>query len=232
MKSYIIRLEESKHSCEIASECYSQARKMRLDVKYFKGINGLDAASHYEQTGLKPARKLKKNKPGVIGCFFSHYYLWKRCIEFNEPLVILEHDGYMLRPIPDNICDSFTDVLKLDNLNPYSKLYNDQIEQELNLPLTIQKYHNPLSKDLTTKIFKGTGNYFMGAYAYILKPSGATKLIDFVHTHGHVTADQQLGDLVLDTNVTIPSLARLHPFYCIDDRIKVTSLTKNLEDNI
>jgi glycosyl transferase family 25 len=30
--------------------------------------------------------------PGEVGCFASHYSLWRRCVEKNEPLVVLEDD--------------------------------------------------------------------------------------------------------------------------------------------
>lgn len=31
-------------------------------------------------------------RPGVIGCFYSHYTLWKKCLELNEPIFIFEDD--------------------------------------------------------------------------------------------------------------------------------------------
>jgi GR25 family glycosyltransferase involved in LPS biosynthesis len=150
------------------------------------------------------------------------------CLQTNTPLVILEHDGYMLKPLPNNILDTFEDVLKLDRLDPYSKSYNKVLEQESDLPFTIEKYINLENKN-PNKI--GTGNYFKGAYAYIIKPAGAKKLIDHINKNGHVPADQQIGDWVVDTRTTIPSVARLHPFYAIGSNIKTASLTKNLKEN-
>lgn len=34
----------------------------------------------------------KTLRPGVLGCFYSHYRLWKKCIELNEPIFIFEDD--------------------------------------------------------------------------------------------------------------------------------------------
>jgi hypothetical protein len=34
----------------------------------------------------------KMRRPGVVGCFYSHYGLWKRCVELNEPIMIFEDD--------------------------------------------------------------------------------------------------------------------------------------------
>lgn len=34
----------------------------------------------------------KLSRPGVIGCFYSHYGLWKKCIDLKEPIMIFEDD--------------------------------------------------------------------------------------------------------------------------------------------
>ena len=34
----------------------------------------------------------KFSRPGVIGCFYSHYRLWKKCVELGEPIMIFEDD--------------------------------------------------------------------------------------------------------------------------------------------
>lgn len=226
MKTYIIRLEENSHSCEMAKDCYNQAKHHGLDAEYFKAVHGKDTALHYEKTGVLAKKKMKKGRLGVLGCFFSHFYLWLTCIELDEPLIVLEHDGFIIKPITDDILHEFDDVLKLDRLDPYSKSYNKNLKKEEDLELEIQKYTN-LNPKNPDKI--GTGNYFKGAYAYIIKPSGAKKLVEHIKEHGHVTADQQIGDWVVDTKTTVPSLARLHPWYSIGNNINTGSLTQNLE---
>lgn len=229
IECFIIRLEENKHSCQMAQDCFNQAVYHGLQPTFFKAINGNDAAIHYNKTNIVPKHKMKKGRPGVIGCFFSHYYLWLECINSNVPFVILEHDGYILKSFGENILNTFDDVLKLDRLDPYSSSYNKCLNMEVDLPLVIEKYTNLTNKN-PDKI--GTGNYFKGAYAYIIKPSGAKKLIKHIKQHGHVPADQQIGDWIVDTRTTIPSLARLHPFYSVGTNIKTASLTKNLgKDN-
>jgi GR25 family glycosyltransferase involved in LPS biosynthesis len=230
MKTFIIRLKDNEHSCEVAKDCYDQAKMFDLDVEYFDAINGHDAEKHYAATGIKKAKKFKKNRAGVMGCFFSHYYLWQHCIEIDEPIVILEHDGYFLDYLPDNILDTFTDVLKLDNCDPFQSHYGKDIEASKNKVLSVIKYYNLEAKSTITKSFPGTGNYFKGAYSYMLKPSGARKLINFIKEHGHLPADQQIGDAVLDTRVTTKTLARLHPLYSVGTNIKKLSLTSNGEN--
>lgn len=229
MKCYIIRLKENEHSCNMAKECKDQAAKYGIKAEYFAAINGNNSKQYYESTGIRPAKKFKKNRPGVLGCFFSHYFLWEKCVQLNEPIIILEHDGYILKPISDSLLEQFDHVLKLDRLDPYSKNYNNNLNQEINTELSVEKYFNKSAKKTSNKIYKGSGNYFKGAYAYIIKPEGALKLIDHINQYGHLPADQQIGDNIVQTKTTVPSLARLHPWYSIGSNINKGSLTKNLK---
>lgn len=40
----------------------------------------------------------KMSRPGVIGCFYSHYSLWRKCVELGEPIMIFEDDVKFYRP--------------------------------------------------------------------------------------------------------------------------------------
>jgi GR25 family glycosyltransferase involved in LPS biosynthesis len=39
----------------------------------------------------------KLSLPGVIGCFYSHYNLWRKCVDLNEPIMIFEDDVKFFR---------------------------------------------------------------------------------------------------------------------------------------
>ena len=224
MKSFIIRLKNNSISEKYAAECVTQATTFGIDVDYFDAINGLEYPSHLEKLKIVPRYKFKKGRAGVFGCFLSHYYLWKKCIEDNVPYLILEHDGYFIKPLPNDILDRFSDVLKLDELDPYSKSYNVQIENKKHHLITFKKYYNPTAKFLEKN---QTGNYMRGAYGYIIKPHAAKKVIDWIVVNGFVPADQQIGDALVDIQVVAPSIVRLHPDYY--NRIGELSLTGNPE---
>jgi hypothetical protein len=103
--------------------------------------------------------------------------------------MILEHDGYFIKKLPDNILEKFEDVLKLDHLDPFSHYYNQQIESHKNINEHIIKYYNDFSKQIE---LNETGSYLRGAYSYIIKPLAAKKLIDRVYEKGYLrTADRQ-----------------------------------------
>jgi GR25 family glycosyltransferase involved in LPS biosynthesis len=222
MKSFIIRLKGNHISETHALDCISQGKKYNLEIEYFDAINGLNCDIFFQNLNINAKYKFKKRRPGVAGCFLSHYFLWRQCLEDKIPYLILEHDGYFIRPLPEDILSRFTEVLKLDNLDPYSKNYDELIEIEKSNIVDITKYHNPQAKFLEKN---QTGNYMRGAYSYIIKPQAARKLINWVGINGWVPADQLIGDAIVDIQVVTPTIARLHPAY--SNKISELSLTGN-----
>jgi glycosyl transferase family 25 len=222
MKSFIIRLKNNSISEKYAAECVNQAKTFGIDVDYFDAINGLEYPSHLEKLKIFPRYKFKKGRAGVFGCFLSHYYLWKKCIADGIPYLILEHDGYFVEPLPDDILDRFADVLKLDEQDPFSKEYNLALDNEKNKPITYKKYHNATAKFLEKN---QTGNYMRGAYGYIIKPHAARKIVKWISINGFVPADNQIGDALVDIQVVTPTIVRLHPAY--HNKIGELSLTGN-----
>jgi len=223
MKAKIITLKNNKLSERVAKDCIEQAAKFGISVEIFNAINGLDYEQHLEKLNVRPLKKFKKGKPGVYGCFLSHYYLWKECAESNEPYLVLEHDGFLIKPLPDNILDQFEDVLKLESENPYSPEYENRLELIKDHDLTyniVEPY-----RDMNN----GAGWYSVGAYAYIIKPHAAKKLMTWIDENGFLPADQQLGSYAVTLHECKPSLARLHHFYIKDGNIKAMSTTMKTE---
>jgi GR25 family glycosyltransferase involved in LPS biosynthesis len=95
-KMYLIVLENHLPSKQLAAECLLSAKKFNWDVEVFSAING---STITEQTWLDYGLKNSGHRPGdlmykgVQGCFLSHWTLWHRCIDINEPIVILEQDA-------------------------------------------------------------------------------------------------------------------------------------------
>lgn len=228
MKAFIIRLKNNHISESHADDCVIQAKKFNIEVNYFDAINGLDFKNHIEKLKIKPKYKFKKQRTGVYGCFLSHYYLWKNCVSDNVPYLILEHDGFFINPLPEDILNNFTDVLKLDNFDPYSKNYNNDISKSSSNKIEYYNYINPTPKSAVDKLGNskhGTGNYLKGAYGYIIKPHAAKKIIDWIDVNGFVPADQQIGSNIVDIKVTVPTIVRLHPNYY--NNMSALSLTTN-----
>jgi GR25 family glycosyltransferase involved in LPS biosynthesis len=159
---------------------------------------------------------------GHYGNFLSHYNLWLNCITDNTPYLILEHDGYFIRQLPDDILSQFTDVLKLDLFHPYQPEYNQKVNENINQTITFSE----IIKGQPNKR-KPAGFYSAGAYAYIIKPDACKKLITWININGFLPTDNQLGLDVVNVKQPNVTLVRHHPFFSIDDNILKYSTAKN-----
>ena len=223
MKSYIIRLAENEFSCRIAGQCVEQAAKFGLAVDIFDGMTGDQADVLFHSDGVqKYPGKLKKNTAGVRGCAASHYMLWKKCVQDNEPYLILEQDAYMIRSLPD-LVPYFSDVCKLDSCNPFAQEYQQQIDQvqgdgiqDYNLDWGFKRHSAPY------------GGYFRGAWAYIIKPPAALLCVNAFQKNGWVPADKQFGCNLLKLTASQSTIFRIHPEYTAEN-IESLSLTRNLK---
>jgi hypothetical protein len=135
--------------------------------------------------------------------------------------LILEHDGYFIEPLPDNVLDLFEDVLKLDNNDPYSEFYEQDIKNKSKNQLQI------LDIDEDPNLLGEVGQYSKGAYAYIIKPHAAAKILKWIEINGIIKADHQLGNNVCKISTVNKSIARLHPYYL--GRVKLLSTTNFLQ---
>lgn len=45
-----------------------------------------------ERQLIGESERAKMSRPGVVGCFYSHYNLWKLCTKLDEPIMIFEDD--------------------------------------------------------------------------------------------------------------------------------------------
>jgi len=227
MQTRIIVLKNNKLSQTVARDCIEQAAKFGISAEVFDAINGFDAAGHLEALNIKPFGKFKKGRVGIVGCLLSHYYLWLDCIKDNVPYLILEHDGYFVKPLPENILDLFDDLIKLDSGNPYSDSYESWLTT----------HHNDAVSTWTIADHEGGGGNHetgagwntRGAYAYIIKPHAAEKIVAWVKQNGFLPTDHLLGTKVITITHYMPTIARLHPYYAIDGNIKKMSTTMNLE---
>lgn len=216
MKAKIIRLAKDKNSSELADDCITQAKKFNLLVEKFDALDGEEATEFFAKENISRLNMKMRDTPGLRGCVASHIILWKECVRHNVPYLILEHDGYMIRELP-NIESHQFDVIKLDNKNPYDEHYSTDVETN---------YDNELISYSSKVTKKGPyGGYGIGAYCYIVTPIGAKKLVEAVHTNGWLKPDTQLGMKLLDIKTFNNSIFRLHPkFHWLN--IKSLSMTR------
>lgn len=203
MKAYVITLE-SKLSLELGGEALAASRFLGVDSVIFPGIHGHNSIPYFKAHGIsKFLDRTIINRVGHQGCFLSHFLLWLLCIEANEPIMVLEHDGIMIRPLPLDCIDNFTDILRLDAHSVWKPDYESLLK--VDSPL----YHKP-----EPHFHHTSGGYCVGAYGYLIKPSGAMKLVTHARKRGASCTEVHMGMDIVDIVSTSQSIVRLHSHYC------------------
>ena len=218
---YCIHKEGDKETQEPLNDAIQSGKQFGINVIPYPGVySGI--SHHLEKNSLfvnpNGAHKVTRRGNGVLGCFFSHYYLWKKSIEQNIPIGVLEYDAIIIQPLPDNILTKFDDYLHLDhtrhthlsaqsNGDPYLK----QIELERNNPQHVCRITEN-AKAKNKNLFKYiNNNHVRGAFGYIIKPAGAKKIVDATAKYGILPADVQPNLAYCDIKYITPSAVMLNP---------------------
>jgi GR25 family glycosyltransferase involved in LPS biosynthesis len=112
VKTYIIHLGQVPASLASAKRLQQELQDFGQAAELFEGSYGDQAKEQYKITnrhchpwGLKGPEqpfsdeyKQELSTPGIIGCFDSHYRLWKHCVELGESIMIFEDDAHVIRP--------------------------------------------------------------------------------------------------------------------------------------
>ena len=120
MKAFVITLKNNSYSNEVANRCIQSAAKYGLILKKFFGVDKLQAEQFMinenlewtwannnteeticEKTGLRMHPYRTSDLRAIVGCSMSHYSLWKKCVELDEAILILEHDSVFLQALPE-----------------------------------------------------------------------------------------------------------------------------------
>jgi len=195
MKSFVIILKDNPKSEKYGKEAVSSGNQYHWNITKFNGVDGrLTSLAEYKLITNKSHKKCINlfSKPGVVGCFLSHFTLWQKCLELNEPIAIFEDDVLFLNSPPTEL--NFIDVVKLDKLKQGKEYIG--------------------------------GQWWEGAHAYILKPTGAKKLINWCKLNGVLPADWMLGTNILNVDFDTDKRVILNPDSQID--LANNSLTRNL----
>lgn len=217
---YCIHKEGDKESQEPLNDAVRSGKNFNVTVIPYPGVySKIDEYLQQENLSLNNAgsHKIIRRGNGVIGCFLSHYFLWKKCVDLDNAIGVLEYDAIFIKPLPDNILDQFEDYLNLDytrhtHLSAQSSgdEYLDQIEIEHNKLFEVKDLQeNSKSKNHTFKYINN--NHIKGAFGYIIKPVGAKKLIAATKEHGILPADIQMNLVYCNVKYTIPSIVMLNP---------------------
>jgi glycosyl transferase family 25 len=175
MKAFIISLSKIESSKSSSEKALKKLIEYGLDAEIFEGTYG----NVVDELFLKEGRKLvttsfkgkpvnegdeyyyKSNRPGVRGCFHSHYRLWQKCIDLNEPILIFEDDVILERGF---IPVEWQEVLLVA---PGKSKYSTDFYKKI--------LYNP---EGDPKAFSLPHKVMPGAVGYAIKPTAAKKLVE------------------------------------------------------
>jgi GR25 family glycosyltransferase involved in LPS biosynthesis len=104
----------------------------------------------------------KLSRPGVVGCFYSHYSLWEKCVQLGEPIMIFEDDVKFYRGWNPVAFDGVL-ILSLGKSSFLSEPHKTYLEKPTGVPRAVP-----------------WKNFSMpGASGYALTPDAALGLIKF-----------------------------------------------------
>ena len=191
MEAHIITLYSNPRSVAAAGRCKKSAN---IPIKTFDAITESQAEKVMRDFGIKwnyPGRGEEDDmKAGLkktayttahpmrrVACFLSHYLLWKRCAEQQEPVMILEHDAVFIRPFElDGFMKAECQIISINDPRGATRKaqeFHDKLQQK---PQLIQRV--PTIDDPT--IPQG----LPGNSAYIIKPDGAKKMMELTQEFG------------------------------------------------
>lgn len=192
MKSLIISLSQVPSSAESSAKVLEQLLEWGHDAELFEGTYGHQAKEIFEKENrtLHPysfkgapvdEEYIEKSyRPGVMGCFYSHYRAWQYCATLQEPILIFEDDVIFYR---DYIPVEWQDILLLVT----GKHVHDAEFYQKRL---IDPQDPPRARGFKGKVMPG-------AVGYGITPAGAEKLLDR-YTNTFLPADNAINASVVD----------------------------------
>lgn len=175
MKSFIIHLSKIESSLTTAMVMQDALNSFGTENELFEGSYGNEVLKHYQNIGRRyhpwgfkhgpahlfsDAYRDSMQSPGLIGCFDSHFRLWEKCVQLNEPIMIFEDDVKFTRAY---IPIDFDEILITVFGNPKKSA----------------KYQHYLTDPIGDPEAKGYWQSSMpGTPGYAIKPDAAKKLVN------------------------------------------------------
>lgn len=172
MRCLVIGLSQIPSSRDSSNRVLQQLLDWGHDAQLLEGTYGHQAEQIFAQEGrtLHPLSfkgvpvddeyREKSTRPGVMGCFHSHYRAWKHCSNINKPLLIFEDDVIFYR---DFIPVEWEDVLLVATGKRVHEIdfYKERLDNPTGEPQALG--------------FRG--KVMPGAVGYGITPRGARKLL-------------------------------------------------------
>ena len=184
MQGYVITIKDNERSVQAAKRCIKSGKTYGIDIEMHTAITPKDKPDLLlKEKNINPIGfdEVYSRLPNCQAAFLSHYSLWEKCAFHNETFLILEHDAVIVNALPANL--NFMHCMPIGKPS-YGKFNTPSIFGA-----------NPLTQK----------EYFGGAHAYLLKPSGAWALMEQAQVNARPT------DVFLNIQ-NFPWLQELYPW--------------------
>ena len=169
-QAYIIHVANNSISVELAHRCLDSCQKINYRAELWSGFDGTGSDLIIPDNIIKQSwykwLKVTDHHQSLaeIACSLSHISLWVKCMELDQPIVILEHDAIMVKPYTQH--EIYNGIVYLGS--------QDQASQ------------NRSSEDLIPvySAINSNWNFIHRAHAYSIDPAAARKLFTNVLSRG------------------------------------------------
>lgn len=189
MKNFIICLSKVEASLKTATDLKKQLEEYGSEVELFEGTYGPDAVKIIKGEGrtihpwgikgppadgiLLPPDPNNHLTIGEQGCFYSHYRLWQKCVELDEPIIIWEDDIVLRRPYQPV---EWEDILIVALGHPSkTEKYRHHLDSPSGDPIAADYYQSSMP----------------GCCGYAIKPHTAKKLLT-IYSNTYLPADNAI----------------------------------------
>ena len=183
MKKFVINLARRTDR----RESFLIRNSFLTDVNFVEAADGntltnddLTTAEIYIDQSYKNRYTDKKITKGEIGCFISHYGVWKMCVEMNETIMVFEDDAIVDRNL-------FDELYYFQIMKQFNFLYLGRIE---NSPESVTTINSILEKP----------SYPYNSHAYVLTPEAAKILIDTDILTRIIPTDEYIPQMLVKLN--------------------------------
>lgn len=161
----------------------------RFDAIVPNQVNSL--MKHYKLTWnypdvgsvLDPWTELRKTAYGGrdplrrVACSLSHFLLWEKTVEENQPILVLEHDALFVRQLdPAPILESKYGIVGINNPMHATFAFNKYHDMVQSSPQELMQPPMLASKEIPQGL--------PGNSAYVIKPFAAKHLIGLCYKYG------------------------------------------------
>ncbi|MCJ2378617.1 glycosyltransferase family 25 protein [Vibrio sp. ZSDZ34] len=212
MKVFIVSLLRSQDRRKNIAE---ELNKQKIPFEFFDAIDGREG-EHELWANYNLAKRiwLTSGRPpsrGELGCFASHYLLWERCVELDEPILIIEDDSEIQPEFGQHFEQLQQSVLKygflrLEHENNECTLYPVEQGEAFSISYMDANYRGTVSYTLTPSIankllahakrwYSPVDNYIGSAFvhgvvSYKYQPEIVKNTEDFASTIQHDDPDK------------------------------------------